>query len=482
MSYLLKLDLQEEPYRKYVAAAMKWMREFSLDLFLKPYQTYDNARLLAAFGSKKHISFVKETPYPPLKTPDLHFDSIIEDLECAFLARCNEKVCFVPRSWTTDPRTMISVIGISKLMEGIYPEDSLDLDVWDVIRFRMRQIKKILGPKEVLDENLILEAAVRSTKVWPVLLLATGKDVTEIYGVEGSPIYIDHIEAGRVEISNLVLDEREFEKIRTIVELHPYGALNLSRPTVKVEFTLRDSKVRLAVDIPPVSKPTFDARNLSALPRLPMSRLIALGTIREELAACLVEAMYERQPILIAGRTGVGKTTLANSILAYSDKEWRIVSIEEVREIEDFSEYGLKHHPYVFPGDRESMVTTFLHRNPDLVFLGEILTEEHARAFALAKESGFRVIATTHARDPISLERKWIRWGSEDALLGCLVLFMGFRVAERLYRYGEGGWEEVEPRPSESFLAMIRATLGSKTNGELIERLKEGTLWIESKL
>ena len=472
---------EERAYHRYVSAALNWIEEFSFDLFLDPYQTYDRARLMAAFGSKKHINFVKKVPYPPLKMPAAYFDEIIEDLGCALLASSGKRVLFIPKSWIQDPRSLVAVIGLSKLMEGTYPDDSFSADLWDIIEFRKSQIKRILGSRSILNEDLILEAAVRSTKVWPILILATGYDVTEIYGVEGSPIYIDHVEAGRVEISNLTLNEREFEKIRTLVELHPYGALNLNQPTVKIEFTLKNSKIRLGVDIPPLSKPSFDARNLSALPRLPMPRLIALGTIKEDLAAYLIESMYERHPILIAGRTGVGKTTLANSILAYSARDWRIISIEEVREIEDFSEYGLKHHPYVFPGDRESVVTTFLHRNPDLVFLGEILTKEHARAFALAKESGFRVIATTHAKDPVSLERKWLRWEMEDALVGCLVLFMEFRVAEMLLKYEEGGWKEVNPRPSTRFLEMIRTTLGAKTNGELIERRK-GASWIESKV
>jgi len=472
----------EEPYHRFVNAAIGWVEEFSFDLFLKPYETYDHARLLAALGSKKHIDFLKEVPYPPLELPMAQFDDIIEDLGCALLAKKGKRTYFLPKSWIADPKSMISVIGLSRLMEGVYPDDSLEIDLWEIVSFRRRKIRKILGSNKVLNEDLILEAAVRSTKAWPILILAIGKDITEIYGIGGSPVYVDHIEAGRVEISNLVLGEREFEKIRTIVELNPYGSLNLNQPTVKVEFNLKDSKVRLGVDIPPVSKPSFDARNLSALPRLPMSRLISLGTISEGLAARLIEAMYERQPILIVGRTGVGKTTLANSLLAYSSREWRIVSIEEVREIEDFSHYGLKHHPYVFPGERESMVTTFLHRNPDLVFLGEILTEEHARAFALAKESGFRVIATTHARDPSSLERKWLRWGMEDALMGCLMVFMEFRSAEKLYKYGERGWEKVDPNPSERFLRMIRSTMGSKTNEEVIERIEGVTSWIESKL
>jgi len=473
---------EENSYHRFVNAAIKWVKEFSLDLFLSPYQTYDKARLLAAFGSKKHIAFVKEVPYPPLKTPKIHFDEIIEDLGCAMLGMNGKRTYFIPKSWICGSRSVIFAIGLSRLMEGVYPEDSLEIDLWDVISFRKKQIKKVLGSNKILGDDVILEAAVRSTKAWPILILATGKDITEIYGLEDSPVYIDHIEAGRVEISNLVLDKREFEKIRTIVELHPYGSLNLNQPTVKVEFTFRDSKIRLGVDIPPISKPSFDARNLSALPRLPMSRLIALGTISESLAAYLVQAMYERQPIMIVGRTGVGKTTLANSLLAYSAKEWRIISIEEVREIEDFSRYGLKHHPYVFPGERESVVTTFLHRNPDLVFLGEILTEEHAKAFALAKESGFRVIATTHAKDPVSLERKWFRWGMKDALMGCLTLFMEFRVVEKLYRYKDSGWEEVKPKPSERFLSMIRSLLNLKTNEEVIKRIKGATSWIESKL
>ena len=472
----LDLDGAEARFRDYALAVLSSAPDMATDLFLRPYEEYDRLRGLAALGGRKERRIVDDVPYPPLRgprTPDMY---PIDDLGAALLAVRGKKAAFIPKSWYKGARAIILVLGLSEVLKGQYPEDIMDLEVWDVVEHRKGLVldrMKSAGLRA--DEELALEASTRSTKVWPVLALLLARDLTELYGVLNSSVYVDHIEAGRLSVENLVLSNKEFEKIRTLAELHPYAGLSMTNPTVKVEIGLRGSLVRVAIDVPPIATPTFDARNLSALPRLALPRLVNLGTLSAKMAAQLVQLIRDETPMLIAGKTGVGKTTLANALLAYSDPSWRIISVEEVREIEDFSKYGLRHHAYAMPGERREAVTLFLHRNPDLVFMGEILTHEHARAFGLAKDSGFRILGTTHARDHLALQSKWTDWGVESALKGVHVIIMEYRRVAGLFTRKASDWVRMEPSPRPDCEKRLRMTLGSLHNEQVVGCFRGGT-------
>ncbi len=460
--------LGESRILKFASSVSRLDGEVSRLLAVNPLRTYNELRARSARGDRGAREVIAEIPPPP-RNPPAPVGRVLEDLGPALLIQVGPHSAeFVPKSWSGGEYAAASAAAAAELLRGRYPPDVLEAGLWRVVSFR-HSLAAGMG----LDPDLALEAAVRSTKLWPIVLLLTGSDVTEVYGSLGSRVYLDHIQAGRLVVENMILDEADFERLRSFVELHPYGSIGPHSPMAKVDLELPQGRVRLTVDIPPASSPGFDARNLSAMSRLPLPRLIALGTISEAQAATVLEALAGGTPVLVAGPTGSGKTTLCNALLVALGRGVRILTVEEVREVEDLREYGILHHAYAIPGARTSAVMALLHRNPDVVFLGEILSQEHAAAFEFASDSGFRVLATTHASDRRGLARKWSSWGLIHALEGALVVFMRARRVEEMGTLVGGVWEEASISPGPGWVDLIRSMRGMRTNFEVAAAVRE---------
>lgn len=92
---------------------------------------------------------------------------------------------------------------------------------------------------------------------------------------------------------------------------------------------------RVNVVLPPIALcgPTLTIRKFSKTP-MTMEKLIAYGSITQEIAdklALLVKAKYN---IFISGGTGSGKTTFLNALSNYIPKDERVITIEDSAELQ----------------------------------------------------------------------------------------------------------------------------------------------------
>ncbi len=371
----------------------------------------------------------------------------------------------------TKGRQVASIL-LSIRLKGVYPMDySSQGDLlWKAIQLRIEKALNILEELGLGDEyNLAEEAAVRSTKIWPLLAIMTSNDITEGYVHFLGPLYLDHIEYGRFVVRNYSLDEIDLEKLITLIEADVNAGLDIKSPLSEIDLDLGYFHFRMALDMPPASLGAADIRNLSSMSKLSLPRLISLETIGIYEAATILDRLNGSDPVLIFGKTGVGKTTLSNSILASLPRHLRIVSVEEVREIEDLTRYGMHHTPYEVTSSKSDFVRFLLHRNPDLVFLGEILGREHAEALDLTSFSGLRVLATTHAKDFSGLLLKWSSWGLTlpDKTL---VIRMDYRKVIEIRYWVDGSWYD-PPSPSIRWLNYVKELEGAETNEEVSKRV-----------
>jgi competence protein ComGA len=120
-------------------------------------------------------------------------------------------------------------------------------------------------------------------------------------------------------------------------------------------------------------------------------------------SSCMEEVLEQvRIPGLhvITGPAGIGKTTLAYSLLAEAFKEGKkegkkVVTIESHVEIKEMSFYQLQVNK-ANGMELENLVTFVLRFNPDVLFIGEANTQEEVEAVLKAVSAGLSVVTTVH--------------------------------------------------------------------------------------
>lgn len=296
---------------------------------------------------------------------------------------------------------------------------------------------------KILTNNELNIYAWNALGLLELFLLFTNKEVTEVFSsqLEG-PLYITHMARGHC-YTNFNFTNNLWRAIKRQVEHEANQFFNLKILSIKCSWTTEIGNFRLSVEIPPltVNSPSFIIRRIPQN-SITMEKLIEDGQISLENAEYLVNAISARQNIIIAGEPGSGKTTLANALLHYCDPSWRLIILEDAREI------SLKNHLqnityYSIPtlGENSSIISRdheikkILHRSPDYVFLGEIQTESDTHHTFEGFAAGIRGIATTHCKN---FENLMLRWNESHHLSLELVNSIDYIViTKREFREGK---------------------------------------------
>ena len=205
---------------------------------------------------------------------------------------------------------------------------------------------------------------------------------------------------GRSELTPIVLTERE---VRDLVErmLQASGRrLDLSNPFV--DAMLHDGS-RLHVAIPDITRSHWavNIRRFVMRPRH-VDDLIGVGTLTSQAAAFLAAAVESGLNVVVAGATQAGKTTLLNALLGCIPSGERIVSCEEVFELQ------AAHPDWVAMQTRDAslegvgeiplrrLVREALRMRPTRLIVGEVRQAE-ALDLLVAMNSGMPSMATLHA-------------------------------------------------------------------------------------
>ena len=133
--------------------------------------------------------------------------------------------------------------------------------------------------------------------------------------------------------------------------------------------------------------------------------LIANETIDENIAAYLWLLMENKMSVMVMGATGAGKTTALNAIACLIRPNYKIISVEEVAEI------NLPHENWTatiarsgFGMESEGEITLYdliksaVRHRPDLIIVGEVRGEE-AYVLFQALATGHGGLCTVHAED-----------------------------------------------------------------------------------
>lgn len=224
-------------------------------------------------------------------------------------------------------------------------------------------------------------------------------DVEEIWINEPGRIFVAR--GGRSELTTTVLSEDE---VRTLVErMLQWSGRRIDLSTPFVDAMLPDGS-RLHVAIPDITRAHW-AVNIRRFVMRPthIDDLVPGGTLTPEAARFLEAAVVSGLNIVVAGGTQAGKTTLLNSLLGCLPASERVITCEEVFEIQ------LPHHPdWVALQTRDSsldgtgeialrrLVREALRMRPSRLVVGEVRQSE-ALDLLVAMNSGMPAAATLHA-------------------------------------------------------------------------------------
>lgn len=261
-------------------------------------------------------------------------------------------------------------------------------------------------------------------------MLFYDNQVTEAFCNEiGSPIVVSHRKYGRC-ITNLLFKEELWSSLKIRSEFDTGHALTPISPALKVSFNTNYGNLRTSLQIPPLTplSPAFNMRRLPIKP-INMATLIQEKQISAQMASYLIEKLHSRANIIVAGEPGSGKTTLANALLLNSDTTWRLIVMEDAREVilpnQQFPMATRFFMPVVGEDNRfakrSDEIARLLHRSPDYVFLGELQNAEDTKVAFEAFAAGISGMATTHARNFEGLISRWVNSHQlEEGLLSAI--------------------------------------------------------------
>jgi len=164
---------------------------------------------------------------------------------------------------------------------------------------------------------------------------------------------------------------------------------------------------RVNAIIPPLSLdgPVLTIRKFSKR-KLTIDDLIKFGSITEEAANYLKEAVIKRKNIIVSGGTGSGKTTLLNVLSSFIPEDERIITVEDSAELRLNQEHviRLEARPPNIEGRGavtiRDLVKNCLRMRPDRIIVGECRSGETLDMLQAMNTGHEGSMTTVHANSP----------------------------------------------------------------------------------
>jgi type IV secretory pathway ATPase VirB11/archaellum biosynthesis ATPase len=230
-------------------------------------------------------------------------------------------------------------------------------------------------------------------------------------------IYINHQSFNRCR-TVLRFNLKEIERIKTLIRLYSGQRLDYMNPIIKFVIKNKYFNCRFSIDVGPIQINNFalDIRKLNKNV-LTIQDLLKNRTIDPLMTAFLYFNILRTKNITVTGETDTGKTTLINALDLLTPKEFRKIYVENTTESLNQFEYG-KHQlkykvdsleeGFIEKYSKSNQIKTLLHRTPDIIYLGEILTEDEAKAMFHCLAAGLRGFQTIHSKNIDSLMNRFI--------------------------------------------------------------------------
>lgn len=261
----------------------------------------------------------------------------------------------------------------------------------------------------------------------PITELLNDDNVTEIMVNSPKDIYIEIDGILKKDESVSFINEEHIK--RTIERLiEPVGkSLDINHPMV--DARLNDGS-RINAIIPPLSRgPIITIRKFKKNVQ-DIENLISSGSLTPYMARFLSAAVEARLNILVSGSAGAGKTTLLNILSNFIPDTERIITIEDVRELnlrqENVVSLETRSSNYDGVGEvtTRDLVRNALRMRPDRIIIGEVIGSEAFDLLQAMNTGHDGSITSIHANNPMDALKR----------LETMVLMDGLEVPIRAMR------------------------------------------------
>ncbi|MBY9002908.1 MAG: type II/IV secretion system ATPase subunit [Candidatus Lokiarchaeota archaeon] len=314
------------------------------------------------------------------------------------------------------------ILAFEELIE-LYKNQALNY-IYKKYRFSKEEANKLALLATVIRINML--------KLFPLLI---DDNVEEVFlDSPEETIYLNHQKFGRCR-TNIKFSRGETERLKTFLRVYSGKRLDYSNPSIKFVIKNKFFYCRFAIDVSPIQLNDFalDIRKLNK-DVMTIQDLLKNDTLSVEMAAFLYFNILRRINITVTGETDTGKTTLINALDLITPKEFRKIYIENV--VESLDQYIYHKHQLKFRVDsledsnnirysKQNQIKKLLHRTPDIIYLGEILTADEAKALFHCLSAGLRGFQTIHSNDIKSLlNRLLYHFGIDRSCLSDLGLII----------------------------------------------------------
>lgn len=309
-------------------------------------------------------------------------------------------------------KQVLSDIDVSRDLE--------DEEIWDIIsRVTSEEVKQ----KSIsLRDRIELEKRVfDSLKRLDVLQeLIDDTEVTEIMVNGPDTIFYEKNGCIQQYEGRFSSEEKMQDIIQQIVGKHN-RVVNQSSPIVDTRL-VDGSRVNIVLF--PISL-GGSAISIRKFPKEPynMEKLIAIGSVSEEVAEVLKLLVRAKYSIFISGGTGSGKTTFLNALSQYIPEDERIITIEDSAELQLLGAKNIVRMETrnanvegVMPITIRDLIRTALRMRPDRIIVGECRGAETLDMLSAMNTGHDGSLSTGHAnscRDMLSRMETMVLMGQE---------------------------------------------------------------------